>query len=423
MAIARQRIHLPPGTWSGLVAAWRRGELWEGGAIARFERTFADAIGVREAVAVPSGRAGLLFVLRSLGLEPGSEVLCSAFGYPVVPYIVREEGYRLGLVDCELGTFGMDPDALAETIGERTRAVIVTHLYGVPCRVRELRRITEAHGAVLIEDCAHSAGASVAGRATGSIGRAGYFSFETSKILNTMGGGMVTTDDVELAARVREHARAQPAKDERWLRRRLARTTFEAVVTHPLGFNAAVYPALRLAADERFASGYAPDMLTLDGRMGRYTAYQAEIGLRQLARIQAEARMRRENAEYLISLLDRRVHFQKPDADDVVPNHMLVAARFAALELAATALLARGVDTKRGYMRDCSALLPEPREHPNAARLERQVLYLPAYADLSRAQLDRVAAAVEEVLEVEGGASSALLSQVGGSAPRAGVGE
>ena len=125
--------------------------------------------------------------------------MCSAFGYPVVPHLVRERGFALRLADCEPRTLGMDPTALAEALSPRTRAVIATHLYGVPCRIRELAALCAERGVALVEDCAHSLGASVGGRATGSLGRAGYFSFETSKIVNTLGGGMVTTSDADLA--------------------------------------------------------------------------------------------------------------------------------------------------------------------------------------------------------------------------------
>jgi dTDP-4-amino-4,6-dideoxygalactose transaminase len=401
MAIPRQRIHLPPRSWRRALAGWRRGELWEGEPLARFERAIADEVGVAEAIPVPSGRIALRFLLEALDLEPGSEVICCAFGYPVVPHLVREAGHRLRLVDCELRTMGMDPEGLEAVISDRTSCVITTHLYGTPCRVRDIARIAEAHGAVLLEDCAHSLGARVGGKSTGSVGRAGYFSFETSKILNTMGGGMITTDDRELAERLRKIAATQPPNGFAWLSKRLLKTTFEAVVTHPLGFNLIVYPALRFALGGRdeFTSGYAPDTLTVSGKLGRYTSYQAEQGLAQLDRLVPLAERRRSNARRIVDRLGDRVPFQGTDEPDVEPNPMLLAARFPNSPEVARALLKRGVDTKRGYMRDCSGLLEEPADLPNAARVDREVLHVPHFPDLSDAQVDRVADALEAVLE------------------------
>jgi dTDP-4-amino-4,6-dideoxygalactose transaminase len=399
MALARQRIHLPPRAWRRALAAWRGGGLWHGEATGRFEAAFARAVGVEQAVAIPSGRAGLLFLLEALELEPGAEVICCAFGYPVVPYLVRERGFALRLVDCEPRTLGMDPAALAQALSERTKAVIATHLYGVPCPIRELAELCEARGVALIEDCAHSLGASVGGRPTGSLGRAAYFSFETSKIVNTMGGGMITTGDAGLAERLRKRASAEPPNGAAWLRKRLTKTSFEALVTHPLVFNLGVYPALRLTSSrDRFASGYAPDALTTAGRLGRYTAYQAELGLAQLDDVETRAEARRRNWRRLHQRLHTRVPFQEPDAPDVIPNPMLSALLFEDMPAVARALLARGIDTKRDYMRDCSALLEQPGEFPVAARADRQVLHLPIHPELGERQMDRIADAVEAVL-------------------------
>jgi dTDP-4-amino-4,6-dideoxygalactose transaminase len=376
-----------------------RGDLWEGDAIGKLERRFAQFTGVPDAVAVPSGRAGLRFILSALQLEPGSEVICSAFGYPVVPHLVRSLGYRLRFVDCEMETLGMDPDKLASAISDGTRVVIATHLYGVPCRVPEIARIAESHGAAVIEDCAHCLGASIDGRRVGSFGRFGYFSFETSKPINTLGGGIVTTRERGDAARIQEIARTEPHKTLGWLTKRLLQTSFEATVTHPLVFNAAVYPALRLlqgrdSKEERYASGYQRDEITMAGRMGRYSNYQAGLGLRQMDEALPRLERRVANAERLIRHLRGRVRFQVNDGDGVRSNYMLVAALVPKMPEVARELLRLGVDTKHTYMRDCSRLLGEDQPFPGAVRAEREVLHLPAYPELSDRQIDRIADAV-----------------------------
>jgi len=410
LAVARQRIHLPRGYLGELLACSLRGELWEGNAVGEFERAFAEFTGVPDAVAVPSGRAGLRFLIDAMQLPAESEIVCSAFGYPVVPHIARELGFRLRFADCELQTLGMDPLALQKVITSDTSAVIATHLYGVPCRIREIAAIAEAHGAALIEDCAHCCGASVGGRMTGAFGRAGYFSFETSKPINTLGGGMVTTRDAALAGRIREMAQVEEQKGVKWLAQRLSRTAFEATVTHPWIFQVGVYPALRIAArkteeDERFSSGYRPDEITLQGKMGRYTNYQARLGLSQLARVREQIPQRRASARRLIDRLRDRLDFQEPAESDAVANYMLVTALFPEMKDAARRLLEYGVDTKREYMRDCGRLFGSEVEFPNAARAEREVLHLPAYPELGNAEVDRVARAVESLIDAPAGRS------------------
>jgi dTDP-4-amino-4,6-dideoxygalactose transaminase len=407
MAIARQRIHLPPAAWRRAFGGMLGRRLWDGDAVPLFESRFAEFIGVNDAIAVPSGRAGLRFIYDAIGLEPGAEVICASFAYPVVPHLTRSLGYRVRFAECELETLGMDPKALAAKITPATRVVIATHLYGVPCRIAEIAEIAARNGAILIEDCAHCFGAAVDDRRAGSFGDFAYFSFETSKPINTLGGGMVTTRDAEAAGRIRKIVAAEPGKDLGWLTRRLNKTTFEATVTHPLFFNLGVYPALRFAqrreeTEERFASGYQRDEVTMHGRFGRYTNYQAELGLTQMKDPIPRIERRIANAHRLIERLAGKVHLQRNDRPGVVSNYMLVTALFPRMREVARSLLRMGVDTKHHYMRDCTGIAEDDGPFPIAARLEREVLHLPAYPELSTAQIDRVADNVLQAVETVG---------------------
>lgn len=409
MAIPRQRIRLPEGAWRTALMSLIRGDLWDGSQTEKLERAVADFIGVEDAVAVPSGRAGFRFLFDSLGLEPGGEVICSAFGYPVVPFIVKSMGYDLKFVDCEMTTLGMDPQLLAAACSDRTAAVIATHLYGVPCQIQEIANICRTNSAKLVEDCAHCYGAAVDGKKVGSFGDAGCFSFETSKVINTMGGGIVTLSDADVGKRLRNHAAVEPRNGFKWLARRLSKTTFEAAVTNRLLFNLGVYQALRVASsgdtdEDRFASGYQGDEVSLKGKMGRYTNYQARLGLRQLRTIEARNQRRTTNAERLVRHLDGKIPLQKPmqaGAGDYA-NFMLVTVLASRLSELAAALLKKGIDSKHLYMRDCSRMFDGERPFPNAARAEKEVLHIPAYPEMSDADVDRVANAVTEAIKEVG---------------------
>lgn len=403
MAIARQRITLPPAAWRQALGGLVRGDLWEGEEIARLEQAFARFIGVPEAVAVPSARAGLRFIFEALDLEPGDEVICTAFGYPIVPFLVKSVGFDLKFADCEMRTLGMDPDALEAVVSDRTRAVIATHLYGLPCQIDRIAEICEAHGAHLIEDCAHCYGASVGGRKAGAFGSAGYFSFETSKMINTMGGGMVTVGDPALAERIGKVGAEEPQKDMNWLAKRLFKTSFEATVTHPMAFNLGVYQALRLAprnkeGEDRFASGYHGDEVSMAGRLGKFTNYQARLGARQMEKIKPMSVRRNENSERLISQLEDCVTFQRPAGPHVTANYMLVTALFPNMQEVAESLLRVGVDSKHHYMRDCSGMFEGEATFPNSVRAEEEILHLPAYPQLSTAQIDSIAARTRKVV-------------------------
>jgi len=403
MPIARQRIRLPQAAWRSAIMSLLRGDLWDGPDIERFETAFTGYIGSADAITVPSGRAGFRCALKAMQLEAGAEVICSAFGYPVVPFLVKSLGYKIRFVDCEMHTLGMDPDKLAAAISEQTGAVIATHLYGVPCQIDRIAEITQASGTALMEDCAHCYGAAVGGKKVGAFGDAACFSFETSKVINTMGGGMVTVRDAKLGQRIRDIARRETQNDMRWLIKRLSKTSFEAAVTHPLLFNLGVYQALRALSNkkekgDRFASGYHGDEISMAGKMGRYTNYQAGLGLAAMQTIGDVVARREVNAMRLIGQLKDQLHFQQPAGPDVVANFMLVTALVPDIPEVSARLLKAGIDTKYLYMRDCSGIFDTGEEFPNAARAEREVLHIPAHPHLTDDEIDTVAAKVREVI-------------------------
>ena len=402
MAIARQRIRLPHGAWRGAAASLLGGKLWKGPNIEHFERAFAEYIGTQDAVTVPSGRGGFKFLFEGLQLEPGSEVVCSAFGYPIVPFLVKSLGYQLKFVDCEMRTLGMDPDLLSGVISADTGAVIATHLYGVPCQVDSIAELAAANDAALIEDCAHCYGAAIGNKKVGSFGAAGCFSFETSKVINTMGGGMVTVSSTELGQRIRAAASGEQPNGVKWLGKRLAKTTFESAVTNPILFNMGVYQALRIAPrgeDDRFASGYHGDEVSMSGKMGRYTNYQAGLGLYGMQSVGDVVSRRKANAERLIENLRDVVRFQETAGPDVYANFMLVTALVPTLGPFSEKLLKVGVDTKHLYMRDCSRMFDGSELFPNAARAEREVLHIPAHPHMSIAQIDAMSEKIRAVAD------------------------
>jgi dTDP-4-amino-4,6-dideoxygalactose transaminase len=172
--------------------------------LSRFEHDFAEYCGVRHCVGVGSGTAAIHLVLEALGVSQGDEVIAPAntFFGTVMPVL------RLGatpvLVDCDEETATIDTEAVLAAIGPRTRGVLAVHLYGHPANMAPLQELCARHGLFLLEDSAQAHGALYRGRRTGSLANAAAFSFYPSKNLGAYGdGGAVTTDDGELAERIR----------------------------------------------------------------------------------------------------------------------------------------------------------------------------------------------------------------------------
>ncbi len=172
--------------------------------VAAFEAEVARAIGVEHAIGVSSGTDALLAALMSLGIGRGDEVVTSTFSFFATGGTIARTGARPVFVDIDDATFNLDPRLVGDAITDRTRAIMPVHLFGQPCDMQPLREIAASRGVSIIEDAAQAIGARHELGAVGTLGAYGCFSFFPSKNLGGLGdGGLVTTNDAELAERAR----------------------------------------------------------------------------------------------------------------------------------------------------------------------------------------------------------------------------
>lgn len=183
-----------------------------------FEAGLAKLAGRRFAVACSSGTAGLHLAVRGTGIRPGDEVITTPFSFIASSNCVMYEGAVPRFVDIEEKTLGMDPELVAGAAGKRTRALLPVHVYGNPCEVATLESMARDRGWALIEDSCEALGGSVDGRPLGSFGDASVFAFYPNKQITTGEGGVVLTDDAELAERMRSMRNQGRDADGTWLR-------------------------------------------------------------------------------------------------------------------------------------------------------------------------------------------------------------
>jgi perosamine synthetase len=172
--------------------------------VLRFERAFAAAVGCRHGVACSSGTAALHLALATVGVEAGDEVLMPAFTMVATANAARYLGASPVLVDADPETWNLDVGQLEAKLTPRTRAILPVHIYGHPVDMDPLCELARNRGLAVIEDAAEAHGARYRGRPVGSLGDAAAFSFYGNKIVTTGEGGMVTTNDGDVAARARE---------------------------------------------------------------------------------------------------------------------------------------------------------------------------------------------------------------------------
>jgi dTDP-4-amino-4,6-dideoxygalactose transaminase len=199
----------------------RSGWLTMGPRTQALEEALAERIGVKHAIAVSSGTAALHLACRAIGLGPGDEAIVPSMTFVASAHAPRYLGADVVLCDSSgPADAGLDPTAVEHLIGPRTKAVVAVHMWGYPAAVEELRALCDERGLALIEDCAEAIDAHLPGGGrVGSVGELGCFSFFSKKQLAVGEGGVVTTDDDDLAASVRS-LRSHAMSSVTWERHR-----------------------------------------------------------------------------------------------------------------------------------------------------------------------------------------------------------
>jgi len=171
--------------------------------IGAFEDAFAKFCGAKHAIAANNGTTALHLALVALDLKPGDEVIIPTVTYIATANAVRYCGATPVLVDVHADTMNIDPADIERKISPKTRGIIPVHLYGHPADMVAVNRIADKHRLWVVEDAAEAHGAMVNGKKVGTLGTCATFSFFGNKIITTGEGGMITTDDDELAAKLR----------------------------------------------------------------------------------------------------------------------------------------------------------------------------------------------------------------------------
>jgi dTDP-4-amino-4,6-dideoxygalactose transaminase len=341
-----------------VIAVLRSGILAQGPEVAALENGFAALCGVAHAVAVCNGTAALHLALLAHGIGPGDEVITTPFSFIATANSVLMAGARPVFVDIREADFTLDPEQVERAITPRTRAIMPVHLYGHPAEMNALTTIARRHGLALIEDAAQAIGATDQGRLAGSFGTACFSLYATKNVICGE-GGMITTDDPQIAERLR------------LLRSHGSRVRYFHEI---LGFNY------------------------------RLTDLQAAIGRVQLAKCAAFTARRVANAAFLDAAITHPA-VRKPQVRPGVHHvyHQYTVRIASARDEAARQLAAAGVGSAVFYP------LPIPLQPiyaeqgysaaaiPTAVRLSSEVLSLPVHPALTATELHQVADAVNRL--------------------------
>jgi dTDP-4-amino-4,6-dideoxygalactose transaminase len=333
-----------------------------GPAVAEFERAFAAYVGVDHCVGVASGLDAIRLALQALDVGPADEVIVPAATFVATFAAVTQVGATPVPVDVSEADYALDPEAAAEAVTDRTRALLPVHLYGQLADLAALEPLVRRHELALLEDSAQAHGARRDGRSAGSVGHAAAFSFYPGKNLGAMGdAGAVTTHSEGLARRVR---------------------------------------ALREHGEvEKYRSAEV-------GWTSRLDTIQALVLLRKLAHLETWNALRRVAAGSYLARLDGIGDLRLPPvAPGSEPVWHLFVVRTADPTALAEFLRDRGIATGRHYpepphlSRAYAGLGHRRGAFPVAEALSRECLSLPLFPGISEEQVDAVVAAIGDYFE------------------------
>jgi dTDP-4-amino-4,6-dideoxygalactose transaminase len=349
-----------------VLAVVRSGWWSMGPRVEEFEREFAGFCGADHAIAVANGTAALHLALLAVGCGPGDEVVVPSLNFVAAANTIKHTGAEP--VFCDIvgpEELNLDPADVEAAASKRTKAVIVLHYAGFPCDMAAVDEVAERHGLAVVEDAAHAPGASLGGRMCGTLGNVGCFSFFANKNLPVGEGGMLVTDDEELATHLRL-LRSHGMTTLTWDRHQGHASSYDVVLP---GFNY------------------------------RLDEVRAAVGIVQLRRLPDENEGRARIAARYREALDGQRSLTMPFGDtsrERVPSHHLAVVLLpegADRAAVRTALDERGIQTSVHYppIHTFSAYRSESRRPlPRTDAVAERLLTLPLYGRMTDEQADAV---------------------------------
>jgi dTDP-4-amino-4,6-dideoxygalactose transaminase len=420
-AITRYGVRVPPHTDEIIERCTAKGEIYQGPLIQEFEQVFQSRFGPGTAIATCYGRMAFYNILKALNLPEGSEIVVPALTFWVIPELARQVGLRPVFADINANTFTLDPDALARAITPKTRAVVPTHLYGLPCDMDPIMKLARQHNLAVIEDCAHALGATYRGQPVGTFGDGALFSFQTIKPLNAFGGGMALVKDPEVARRVRTVVEALPWPTTKRIENRFKVAKAQRLFGRNGVFTVTAFPILWVTSwfdwnpDVYLWEKIQPLKPLKPEYLERFPNIQAALGLDGLQYFDEWTRATQAHAHTIDKILSGTPDVQTPVApSDRTHVYYQYCAYVPDRDDLVKRCIRRGVDIETLHVDVCTELPLfadlSPAPAPNALRASEAV-QVPVYAALTERQVTRVATAVRRAVEGRVGSGRAAAAR------------
>lgn len=367
-----------------------------------FEERFAEYVGADYAISTPSGRFGMLAILKALNLKKNDEIIFPAYTLKDLIVLVKELGLKPVLVDIDRSTLTLDPEKLEESINRKTKVIVATHIFGLPCNMKKIKKIADSYGIYLIEDCCHAHGAEFKGKKVGSIGDAGFFSFNKIKLINTFDGGIVTTNDERIASYVKK----ETDKLIRNISSAISKffMAFSEHYTLKLTFSNFLFPVFYSRGVRNLFNNLYKRLASKNTSKYKYSNIQAFVGLKQLEILEEKIRKRNRKAKTLIKHLSKKVFVQKANYPIRHSYFYFVARTKINSEIIRKKLLRHGIDVgvRDEIMNDCTLILKNfYNSSPITHQIYRTAIQIPFSEKIPDRILIKIAKAINNIVEYD----------------------
>ena len=346
------------------------GWVTQGPKVKEFEGKIAEYLGVKYTVAVANCTSALHLSLLSIGVKKGEEVLVADYTFPATGHAVLYCRAKPIFVDIDLKTYNIHPESIEEKITERTNAIIPVHTFGQPARMDKIMKIAEDHNLKVIEDTACALGAKYKDKYAGTIGDVGCFSFHARKGITTGEGGMVVTNDKNLADKIR---------------------------------NLSVFGMTSAWDREKSTEFIIPEFTEL-GYNYKMSDITAAVGVTQLKRLEKIIERKRALAKYWNEQLQEMKFIEPPhvskNVKHIYQSYVALVDRHINRNKLIVTLVKRGIQTQIGtYASHIQPVYNSNQKCPNSLEIFNRSLALPMYYMLREEDIDVAAAHLKKALE------------------------
>lgn len=385
-----------------------------------FEIAFAENLGVKYAFSVSKGRVALYTILKALGVGPNDEVILPPYTCLVVPRAITYSGATPVYADIDADTYNIEPEKIERAITKKTRAIVPHHLFGQPAEMDIIREIAEKYDLKVIEDAAQSLGARYKKRKVGTLGDAAFFSFDLSKNITTIDGGMIVTNSDELAEKICTVVSSYNEPSYQDTVYKIMKMLGNYILMKPYLYEAIGFPLKSVIGS--LAPNFHPsinraEMLSSEipkGYLTKLSNFQARIGLLQLKKLDSFNAERTKRAKELTEFLENEIPQISPPKISKYSEHVFL--RYAVRITKQKTGIPRGDFVRELKKRGVVAgdwfdyvVHPDFTERkkmnysdglcPNSEKAAEQVINLPMHHDLKDSDMEKIKSAIKNIIK------------------------